>query len=129
MGGLTIGNGAIVGAGSIVTKDVPPYAVVAGSPARIIRYRFPREMIDRLEAIRWWRFGPWDLEGIDFSNLEGALPEISARESRGEIRAWNPIHRTLGNIEDFLLGPEGSMPGGLSRFMFGDAVAEAVFAE
>lgn len=46
--GVTIGDGAVVGAGAIVTKDVPPYAIVAGNPAKIIRYRFSQEAIDRL---------------------------------------------------------------------------------
>jgi acetyltransferase-like isoleucine patch superfamily enzyme len=54
MGGVTIGNGAIVGAGAVVTKDVPPYAVVAGIPARVLRYRFEPEQIRMLEKIEWW---------------------------------------------------------------------------
>ena len=54
MGGVTIGDGAVIGAGSIVTKDVPPYAVVAGVPAKIIRYRFTQEQIDVLLAHPWW---------------------------------------------------------------------------
>lgn len=56
MGGITIGNGAVIGAGAIVTKDVPPYAIVAGIPAKVIRYRFSQEVIDRLETIKWWNF-------------------------------------------------------------------------
>lgn len=54
MGGVTIGDGAVVGAGAIVTKDVPPYAIVAGVPAKIIRYRFPNELIRQLEELKWW---------------------------------------------------------------------------
>ena len=54
MGGITIGNGAVVGAGAIVTKDVPPYAIVGGVPAKVIRYRFSQEVIEKLEDIRWW---------------------------------------------------------------------------
>jgi virginiamycin A acetyltransferase len=54
----TIGNGSIVGAGSIVTKDVPPYAIVAGNPARLIRMRFDAETIQKLEKCRWYMLPP-----------------------------------------------------------------------
>lgn len=52
--GIHIGDGAIIGAGAVVTKDVPPYAVVAGIPAKIIRYRFDEEQIKKLQDIKWW---------------------------------------------------------------------------
>ncbi|SDJ24552.1 Acetyltransferase (isoleucine patch superfamily) [Lachnospiraceae bacterium G41] len=52
--GVTIGDGAIVAAMSVVTKDVPPYAVVAGVPAKIIRYRFKEDEIEKLLQIKWW---------------------------------------------------------------------------
>jgi chloramphenicol O-acetyltransferase type B len=51
---LTIGHGAIIGAFSVVAKDIPPYAVVVGNPARVIRYRFGQSDIDDLLALRWW---------------------------------------------------------------------------
>jgi len=54
MGGVTIGDGAIVAARAVVTKDVPPYAIVGGVPAKIIRYRFDDKIIKELEAIKWW---------------------------------------------------------------------------
>jgi len=54
LSGCTIGNGAIIGANSVVTKDVPPYAIVAGNPAKIIRYRFSEEVIKDLLEIAWW---------------------------------------------------------------------------
>lgn len=53
-GGITIGDGAIIAAGSIVTKDVPPYAIVGGNPARLIRYRFSDDEIERLLIEKWW---------------------------------------------------------------------------
>lgn len=52
--GVTIGDGAIVGAGAIVTKDIPSYAVVAGSPAKVLRYRFDVEDIEFLIEYQWW---------------------------------------------------------------------------
>lgn len=57
-GGVTIGDGAIIGMGAIVTKDVPSYAIVAGVPAKILRYRFSKEQIERLLSIKWWDWSP-----------------------------------------------------------------------
>lgn len=54
-GGVSIGNGAVVGSGAVVTKNVPPYAVVAGVPAKIIKYRFDTVTIRRLQASEWWK--------------------------------------------------------------------------
>jgi acetyltransferase-like isoleucine patch superfamily enzyme len=56
--GIKIGDGAIIGANSVVTKDVPPYAIVAGSPAKIIRFRFNESIIKSLLEIKWWNKDP-----------------------------------------------------------------------
>src|SRR2546421_579514 len=56
LAGVTIGDGAVVGAGAVVKNAVPPYAVVVGNPARIVRYRFESEIRERLLALRWWEW-------------------------------------------------------------------------
>lgn len=71
-GGIQIGTGAIVAAGSVVVKDVPPYAIVGGNPAKIIKYRFSDEQIKSLLALEWWN---WPIEKIrqhidNFSDIE-----------------------------------------------------------
>lgn len=61
MSGVKIHNGAVVGANSVVTRDVPPFAIVVGNPAKIVKYRFTEEQIDSLLKISWW---DWDEERI-----------------------------------------------------------------
>lgn len=61
LAGVSIGHGAIIAANATVTKDVEPYSIVGGSPAQLIRKRFPNETIAKLLAIAWW---DWDLEKI-----------------------------------------------------------------
>ena len=66
MPGITIGDGAIIGSRAVVTKDVPPYTIVAGNPARVIRKRFSDEVIQQLIKIAWW---DWPIDKIT-KNLE-----------------------------------------------------------
>ena len=72
MEGVKIGDGAVIAAGAVVTKDIAPYSVVGGVPAKIIKHRFTEEQIRALETIKWWN---WPFETIaenylSFSNIE-----------------------------------------------------------
>lgn len=63
--GISIGDGAIIASNATVTKDVPPYAVVGGVPAKVIRPRFHEKTVEELRDIAWWRFSPDQLNGFD----------------------------------------------------------------
>lgn len=71
LSGVTIGDGAIIGAGSVVRHDIPPYAVVAGNPARVAGFRFSPEEIEALLELRWW---DWPLELIS-SHLDQLMSD------------------------------------------------------
>lgn len=81
-GGVTVGHGAVIGAGAVVVKDVPPYAIVGGVPAKVIRYRFSPEIIEKLLELQWWN-----------------LPDETLKEN---ISFFQKDNFSVNDIEDFI---------------------------
>jgi Acetyltransferase (isoleucine patch superfamily) len=75
LSGVKIGNGAVIGACSVVTKDIPAYAVAVGNPARIIRFRFGKEEIKKLEEIEWWNW--------DWKEIYKEIPKLLSNDLKG----------------------------------------------
>jgi acetyltransferase-like isoleucine patch superfamily enzyme len=74
--GVTIGSGAIIGCGAVVTTDVPPFAIVEGAPAQVIGYRFEESVIDKLLKLKWWTLNPIDMSGVNFNQIDVAIEQI-----------------------------------------------------
>lgn len=77
-GGIHIGTGAVVGANAVVTKDVPPYGVAVGNPARVVKYRFEEELAGRLADTQWWNLRPDQLAGLDMRHVEDFVTACAA---------------------------------------------------
>jgi acetyltransferase-like isoleucine patch superfamily enzyme len=94
MPGVTIGNGAVIGAMSVVTKDVPDYAIVAGSPARVIRKRFEEPVVTLMMQSKWWRYSPAQLAGADASDPLGLATRALELEKQG-VAPYQPERQQL----------------------------------
>jgi acetyltransferase-like isoleucine patch superfamily enzyme len=103
--GVTIGAGAIIGARATVLKDVPPYAIVVGTPGRVLRLRFPEPVVERLLAVAWWRFSIYDLFDAPMDDVGRSLDVIEDMLAHG---ALVPYEAPTLSPED-LVDPEAAL--------------------
>ena len=88
LAGIQVGTGSIIAANSVVTKDVEPYSIVGGNPAKIIKYRFSKEIIDKLLEIKWWEYKYTDFYDMDISEPDIFITQFEKRIS--EIEKYSP---------------------------------------
>lgn len=93
--GIRIGTGAVIAAGSVVTRDVPPYAVVAGVPAQVKRMRFDEDTMTRLLASKWWRYHFAELNALEVTKPDVFLNAFGEAKERGVMVEWKPTMLTL----------------------------------
>jgi acetyltransferase-like isoleucine patch superfamily enzyme len=96
--GVTIGDGAVVGARALVLKDVPSYAIVVGQPARVLRYRFSEDLIARFQAARWWRYSPAVVTPLPASQPERFLDGLTEALDRDKPEPFNPACLTTEEL-------------------------------
>lgn len=86
LGGVTVGDGAVLGARALITKDVPPYAIIGGTPAKVIRYRFNPEDIEKLLKSKWWDLPDEDVDDLIpyllSTDVDKFVAEVNKRKAR-----------------------------------------------
>jgi len=101
--GVTIGDGAIIASNAVVTKDVPPFAIFGGNPARVLKYRFSENIIAEIVDTQWWRYSFGDMGDIDFTNVISSCDLIRARANEGSLKPFNPKTISLRRIKDEII--------------------------
>lgn len=109
--GVVIGDGAVIGARALVTKDVPPYAVVGGTPAKILKYRVGDEDLrNRLLEVKWWDYNYADLPAHDPRDIEGFLDEIDKAVQSGALLPFEPGPvKIVPELQAYLAGEHGGV--------------------
>lgn len=101
--GISIGDGAIIAANTVLTKDVPPYAVVGGNPGKIIKFRFSPDIIEQLLELRWWQYDFSQFEGINVNDdIEIFIEKAKNLRADGRLVPFEPEPLTRSEINQVM---------------------------
>lgn len=95
LSGVSIGNGAVIGVNSVVTKDVEPYQIVAGNPAKPIRYRFDEDIIAKLQNSKWWDYPIEDLKKCNYQDAEKYISDVKNLNKQAEKEVIKIVNRKV----------------------------------
>ena len=96
--GITLGTGCVIGAGAVVTGSVPPYAIMGGNPARLIRFRFPEEIVADLLESHWWNYKVSDFAELRYDDPVLFLAQLRQAAAEGSITPYQPARLVLGEF-------------------------------
>lgn len=96
--GITLGTGCVIGAGAVVTGSVPPYAIMGGNPARLIRFRFPEEIVAELLKSLWWNYKVSDFAELRYDDPMLFLAQLRQAAAAGSITPYRPEKLVLGEF-------------------------------
>jgi acetyltransferase-like isoleucine patch superfamily enzyme len=99
--GISVGDGAIIAAGAVVTKDVEPYSIVGGNPAKFIRYRIDQSLIEPLMKIQWWDYTPKQLEKFSMHDIANFILEFN--QSNISKKEMQTLHINTFNFKKWRL--------------------------
>ena len=89
--GVKIGDGAIIGAHSVVINDIPPYSIAVGVPAVVKKKRFDELTIEKLLELKWWDYNIAAIENVDFNNVSLAMDQLEFLLNNNRIKTYSPI--------------------------------------
>ncbi len=99
--GITIGHGACIATGAIVVKDVPPYAIVGGVPAKVIKYRFDEATVEKLLALAWWQYDFLGFRVQADAPMDVFIATVSEQVANGELTPWETTPVTAKDLLAF----------------------------